>query len=108
MCNKNENDICVAKLQYKCGVCGEVYNSIQERMRCEMKCIEKQKEEERKAAAEKKKQEKAARKAEVDEALAKFTTLAEAYSRDYGSYIHCDESSCSTWPSIKLLHHFFD
>ena len=42
---KNENKA-YAKPQYKCGICGEIYDSVQERSNCEMMCVKKQQEEE--------------------------------------------------------------
>lgn len=103
---KNENSM-YATPKYKCGVCGEIYDSIKERMNCENTCLKKQAEEERKAAEAKKKAEKDARKAEVDEALKKFTKLAEAYANDYGSYEYDGELIPNVFLSNKLWHHFW-
>ena len=41
---KDENKI-YSKPQYKCGICGTIFDSIEERMNCEANCIKKQKEE---------------------------------------------------------------
>lgn len=103
---KEENKI-YNKPAYKCGICGNVHDSVQGRMNCEMACLKKQHEEEKKAAEAKKRAEQTARKAEVDEALKKFTKLAEAYIKDYGSYEYDGESiSNMLWPN-KLWHHFW-
>ena len=103
---KNENKTC-CKPAYKCGICGSEYESIQQRASCEMSCLKKQKENERKALEAKKRAEQPARKAEVDAALKKFITLAEAYVKDYGSY-ECDDEMTpnAPWPS-RLWHHFW-
>ena len=41
-----------AKPMYKCAICGEVYDSIAQRMNCEQTCLKKQEEEAKKAAEE--------------------------------------------------------
>lgn len=95
------------KPSYTCAICGTEHISIQDRANCEMACLKKLREEEKMAAEAKKKAEKAARKAEVDEALKKFAKLAEAYTKDYGSY-ECDGEIIPNmfWPN-KLWHHFW-
>lgn len=74
------------KPMYKCALCDAVYESIEDRVKCEMACLEKKKKEEAKAAEEKKKAERAARKAEVDAAIEKAEELLNKYVADYGSY----------------------
>ena len=93
--------------KYVCAICDTPHSSIQDRANCEMACLKKLQEEERKAAEAKKKAEKAARKTEVDEALKKFSKLAEAYAKDYGSYEYDGNAVPGMmWPS-KLWHHFW-
>lgn len=102
-----ENNI-YGKLQYKCGICGSVYNSIEERMNCEMACIKKQKEAEKKAVAEKMRKEKEARKKELDAAMKHTAKLLEAWNKDYGIYHTIDERLTTTDASwlLKLLEFF--
>ena len=101
-----------AKPQYKCGICGEIYDSIQERMNCEMACLKKQAEEEKKAAEEKKKAEKEARQQEVDAALDDAFTIMNKFFEDYGAFKYggkfkgANISSMDFFPS-KLWHHFW-
>lgn len=80
-----ENKVC-AKPMYKCAVCGEVYESIAQRMNCEQTCLKKQAEEERKAAEAKKKAEYDARVYEVDAAFKKAYELRDKFVEDYGEY----------------------
>lgn len=80
-----ENNI-YGKLQYKCGICGAVYNSIEERMNCEQACIIKQKEAAKKAEAEKLRKEKETRKKELDEAIKHAAKLLEAWHKDYDNF----------------------
>ena len=79
------NKIC-ATPKYKCAVCGEVYDSIAQRMNCEQACLKKQEEEERKAAEAKKKEEYNARVCEVDAAFQKAYELRDKFVADYGEY----------------------
>lgn len=79
------NKICATPM-YKCAVCGEVYNSIAQRMNCEQICLKKQEEEERKAAEAKKAAEYAARVDEVNMAFEKAYELRDKLVEDYDEY----------------------
>ena len=92
-----------SKLQYKCGICDTVYNSIEERVKCETACLKKKKEEERKAAEMKKQQEQKARKKEVDEAVKKAKELKDKYVEDYGCYVNCCTMSYDDLPFTDLI-----
>lgn len=82
-----ENKVC-AKPMYKCAVCGEVYDSIAQRMSCEQTCLKRQEEEERKAAELKRVAEYEARKREVDEAFNTAYNLKDKFVADYGRYTY--------------------
>lgn len=81
------NKICAVPM-YKCGVCGEIYDSIAQRMNCEQTCLKKQEEEERKAAEEKKAAEYETRKNEVDNAFNIAYELKDKFIADYGRYTY--------------------
>ena len=108
---KNDNKMYV-KPQYKCGICGETYDSIRDRMTCEQACLKKQAEEEKRALAAKKKAEQDARSAEVTKAIENAYTLLTKYIKDYGSYHYngdikeLDMNILDYFPS-KLWHHFW-
>lgn len=74
------------KPMYKCAVCGGVYDSIAERMKCEAACLKRQEEEAAKVAEAKKKEEQKARKEEVDAAIKNAQDLLAQYTKDYGHY----------------------
>lgn len=76
------------KTVYKCAVCGEVYDSIAQRMGCEQACLKKQEEDERKATELKKAAEYETRKNEVDEAFNKAYELKDKFIQDYGRYTY--------------------
>ena len=108
---KDENKI-YNKPMYKCGICDTVYNSIQERAACEIKCLKKQEQEAKAAAEAKIKAEKDTRSAEVTKALENAYTLLAKYIKDYGSYSYngnlkeLDMNTLDYFPS-KLWHHFW-
>lgn len=79
------------KPAYKCGICGNTYDSVQKRMNCEMACVRKQQEEEKAAAEAKKKKEQEARKSEIDLAVERLHKLMTEYVKDYGHYEYSDD-----------------
>ena len=81
----SENKMAV-KPMYKCGICDEVHESIEQRMLCEQKCLAKQKEEAKKALEKKRKNEEIARHKEVCEAIDKTEELIESFIEDYGYF----------------------
>lgn len=108
---KDENKM-YAKPQYKCAICGEIYDDVQDRMNCEMKCLKKKQEEEKAAAEAKKKAEKDARFSEASAALDNALTLVNKCIEDYGSFQYSgklkdlDLVNMDFFPS-KLWHHFW-
>lgn len=99
-----DNKIC-AKPMYKCAVCGEVYDSIAQRMNCEQVCLKKKEEEERKAAELKKEAEYADRKAEVDAAFDKAYELKDEFVQDYGRYTY-NKSVSNSFDGVCLFDWF--
>ena len=92
---------------YKCGICGNEYESVQSRMNCEMACIKRQKEEERKAEEAKKAAEQKLRKEAVTEAIKRAAKLMNDYVKDYGHYEYEGEIVPNVfWPS--KIWGFFD
>ena len=97
------------KPQWKCGVCGKIFDEIKERNNCEMACIKKQEAEEKRIAELKKKEEKAARQAETDALVKKAIDSIKAFQKDYG-YYELNSSGDEfdfVWPS-KMWHYFFN
>lgn len=106
--NDNKN----YKPVYKCGICGNKFTSVQERLNCEMSCIAKQKEEEKKAAEAKKKAEKEADYAEASAALDNALALVNKCVEKHGVFKYSgkmkdlDLLNMDFFPS-KLWHHFW-
>ena len=77
---------CNEKATYVCGVCGKGYNTIEERNKCEAKCLHDRYEAEKKFKEEKLRKEQEIRKKEVDMALDNYLNLRKEYVKDYGKY----------------------
>ena len=93
---------------YTCALCGNSYNSVIERAKCEQKCYAKQEEEAKKAAEAKKKEEQKARHDEVTKAIDGTCALLNRYVKDYGHYSY-DGENINTLDDIlpsKFLHNF--
>lgn len=107
-----ENNSIYSKPMYKCAVCGEVYDSIVDRMNCEMKCIKLQEEEKKKAEAEKKAAEKKSDFTEASAALDNAFTLVNKCIEKHGIFKYngklkdLDFINMDLFPS-KLFHHFW-
>ena len=101
-----DNKIC-AKPMYKCAVCDEVYDSIEQRTNCERLCLKKQEEEKRREAEAKKAVDKQLRKDAVDEAIKRAAKLYSEFVKDYGHYEYDGEIIPNVfWPN-KIWHMFF-
>ena len=87
------------KPMYKCAICGEIYDTIAERIQCETKCLKKQEEEEKKAAEAKKQAEQKDRKAAVDSLVRQTMEAIKEYCADYGYYELEDYNEDFMWPS---------
>ena len=103
--------------QYKCALCDRVYNEIEDRIDCEIRCLQKHKEEENRKAQIKKAQEREARRKEVEEAMTRADELVDKYVQDYGMYCECDgncgcgcDCECDSEPAYsiyEILENFF-
>ena len=97
-----------AKPMYKCAICGEVYDSIAQRMNCEQACLKKQEEEARKAAEAKKAAEYEARIEEVNMAFKKAYELRDKFVEDYGEFKYKRKCKCNSIDECKNLDDIFN
>ena len=74
------------KPQFKCAICGKIFDELKDRIDCESKCFKNQEIEAKKAAEAKKKEERATREAKVNEAFDAAYKLRDEFVRDYGFY----------------------
>lgn len=107
-----EDNKMYAKPQYKCAICGKIYDDVQDRINCEMACLKRQKEEEKKAAEAKKNAEKDADFTEASSAIDNAYALINKCIEKYGTFKYngkvkdLDTLNLDFFPS-KLWHHFW-
>ena len=70
---------------YTCGVCGKTYETLEERNKCEAKCLADRKKAEAALAKKKLEDEKTARKTEIEKKYKELGELMKKYCKDYGS-----------------------
>lgn len=107
----NKNEVCINN-EFKCAICGEVYESVKERSECETKCVAKV-EADKKAALEAiKKAEKEARFVEASSAIDNALTLVNKCMEDYGEFDYNGKLKNSKEPLVnyfpsRIWHKFF-
>ena len=75
-----------AKQQFKCAICGKIFDDLKDRVACETKCIKQQEEAAKKAAEAKKQEEQQAHWAKVQEAKEYYKKLYNEYIENYDPY----------------------
>lgn len=93
MMNKNEklnasSDCNVTKtnnVKYRCAICGNSYDTIDERVDCETKCLAARKKAQAELEKKKLEEEKVTRKAEIEKKFKELSNLVNDYCKDYGS-----------------------
>lgn len=94
--------------QFKCSICGKIYDKAIDRAKCEIECTKKQEEEAKRLAEEAKKAEQDARHTEVTKAIDNAYNLLDKYMKDYGMYNY-NGKNLNVFDDIlpsKFLHHF--
>ena len=81
----NKNSIETNKVQYHCAICGKAYDTIEERVSCETKCLASRKKAQEELKKKKLEEEKAARKDEIEKKYKELSALVNDYCKDYGS-----------------------
>ena len=81
----NKNSIETNKVQYHCAICGKAYDTIDERVACETKCLAARKKAQVELKKKKLEEEKATRKAEIEKKYKELSALVNDYCKDYGS-----------------------
>lgn len=76
------------KTTYKCGICGKEHESIAERAKCEMACVEELDKQVAKAKKEKQKQEQETERQAIIAALHHVSEMVDAYTDKYGSFTY--------------------
>ena len=86
-----------AKPQFKCAICGTIYDELKDRNICETKCLKKQAEEAKKLAEAKKKEQQETRWAEVEAVRKHYEELYEAYLKDYETEVYNSAMGYYNW-----------
>lgn len=102
MMNKNSTE--TNKVQYHCAICGNAYDTIDERVACETKCLAARKKTQEELKKKKLEEEKTTRKAEIDAKYKELATLVKDYCHDYGSLkIDDDPYLFDNYPTVSKL-----
>ena len=94
------------KPQYKCAICGTIYDDLKERVNCETKCLRKQEEEAKKAAELKKQEEQDASNARVTKLINEAYAALTEHIDKYGEYALENENEDDMSNMLKFLHYF--
>lgn len=106
-CGKTET--ASKKMTYRCAICGKTYDTIDERVACETKCLADRKKIQAELEKKKLEEKKTARKDEIVKKYKELAILVKDYCNDYGS-LQIGESSCfeDDYPTLsKLLGWWF-
>lgn len=73
------------KMVYHCAICGKRYDTVDERVACETKCLAARKKAQAEIEKKKLEEKKNTRKAEIEKKYKELATLVNDYCKDYGS-----------------------
>ena len=73
------------KMVYHCAICGKSYDTVDERVACETKCLAARKKAQAEIEKKRLEEEKTTRKAEIEKKYKELSTLVNDYCKDYGS-----------------------
>lgn len=73
------------KIKYHCAICGKAYDTIDERVACETKCLADRKKAQAELEKKRLEEKKTTRKNEIEKKYKELTTLVKDYCHDYGS-----------------------
>lgn len=83
--NEVKNNI-VGKPMYKCGICGKVYDNIEDRMNCEKKCIHDLKVKNEKIKQEQKEKERKSMEDSINGLANQYYNMIDKYINIYHTY----------------------
>lgn len=73
------------KMVYHCAICGKPYDTVDERVACETKCLAARKKAQAEIEKKKLEEKKNTRKAEIEKKYKELATLVNDYCKNYGS-----------------------
>ena len=77
------------KMVYHCAICGKPYDTVDERVACETKCLAARKKAQAELEKKKLEEKKNTRKAEIEKKYKELATLVNDYCKDCGSLQFC-------------------
>lgn len=73
------------KMVYHCAICGKPYDTVDERVACETKCLAERKKAQAELEKKRLEEKKTTRKEEIEKKYKELSTLMKNYINDYGS-----------------------
>lgn len=78
------------KMVYHCAICGKSYDTVDERVACETKCLAARKKAQAELEKKRLEEKKNTRKAEIEKKYKELVTLVNDYCKDDGSLQLCE------------------
>ena len=79
------------KMVYHCAICGKPYDTIDERVACETKCLAERKKAQAELEKKKLEEKKNTRKAEIEKKYKELATLVNDYCKEFGESLYFED-----------------
>ena len=91
------------KMVYHCAICGKSYDTVDERVACETKCLAERKKAQAELEKKKLEEKKTTRKEEIEKKYKELSTLVKNYINDYGSLQLGESHYLDDFPALSKL-----
>lgn len=79
------------KMVYHCAICGKPYDTVDERVACETKCLAARKKAQAEIEKKKLEEKKNTRKAEIEKKYKELATLVNDYCKEFGESLYFED-----------------
>ena len=79
------------KMVYHCAICGKSYDTVDERVACETKCLAARKKAQAEIEKKKLEEKKNTRKAEIEKKYKELATLVNGYCKEFGESLYFED-----------------
>ena len=79
------------KMVYHCAICGKPYDTVDERVACETKCLAERKKAQAELEKKKLEEKKNTRKAEIEKKYKELATLVNDYCKEFGESLYFED-----------------
>ena len=79
------------KMVYHCAICGKSYDTVDERVACETKCLAARKKAQAEIEKKKLEEKKNTRKAEIEKKYKELATLVNDYCKEFGESLYFED-----------------